>query len=279
MNVISGRTDVERLHSAPISIVSYGCLVGGKTSASPVAQRLMELKPKVVICDESHTVKNPKAKRTEILIPILHASRHAFLISGTPALARPNELFTQLHSLYPQRFSSHTAFAKRYCNAHRGRFGWDYSGSSNLEELHTILHKNIMIRRLKSEVLTQLPSKRRQRVVLDLRQNQVNERFMKMKKHRKKMMAALRRNNVPQGALESMRDAQRRMIMEAYPMAANAKVSVVKKYVKDLMDTVRSSEYSSDNKIIIFAHHLVRCYSHRRIHVTNHLKNTLTGSS
>lgn len=45
--------------------------------------------------------------------------------------------------------------------------------------------------------------------------------------------------------------------MEAYPMAAKAKVNLVKKYVKDLMDTVRSSEYSSDNKIIIFAHHLI----------------------
>ena len=42
----------------------------------------------------------------------------------------------------------------------------DYRGSSNLPELHGLLTRELMIRRRKEEVLTQLPSKRRTTVLL-----------------------------------------------------------------------------------------------------------------
>ncbi|CAI9577769.1 unnamed protein product, partial [Staurois parvus] len=47
------------------------------------------------------------------------------------------------------------------------RTQWDYRGASNLEDLHQRL-SSIMIRRLKNEVLTQLPPKIRQRIPFDL---------------------------------------------------------------------------------------------------------------
>ena len=39
-----------------------------------------------------------------------------------------------------------------------------YGGASNLAELNAVLKCSVMVRRLKKEVLTQLPSKRRQQV-------------------------------------------------------------------------------------------------------------------
>lgn len=45
-------------------------------------------------------------------------------------------------------------------------WGWDYSRSSNLGELKLLLEESIMIRRLKSEVLSQLPAKQRTVVVV-----------------------------------------------------------------------------------------------------------------
>lgn len=45
-------------------------------------------------------------------------------------------------------------------------WGWDYSGSSNLTELKILLEHSIMIRRLKSDVLSQLPAKQRKMVVV-----------------------------------------------------------------------------------------------------------------
>lgn len=44
---------------------------------------------------------------------------------------------------------------------------WDCRGASNLDELHQLL-SNVMIRRLKNEVLTQLPPKIRQYIPFDL---------------------------------------------------------------------------------------------------------------
>ena len=55
-------------------------------------------------------------------------------------------------------------FSSRYCAPKVGKYGWDLKGSSCLSELSYIMSKGIMIRRLKSEVLSELPPKRRQKI-------------------------------------------------------------------------------------------------------------------
>jgi SNF2 family DNA or RNA helicase len=84
-----------------------------------------------------------------------NASR-LLLLSGTPALARPVELYAQVHALDEKEFGTYSAYTKRYCNARRGRFGWDVTGCSNAHELHSKL-ATVMVRRLKRDVLSQLP--------------------------------------------------------------------------------------------------------------------------
>merc|ERR1719215_1649407 len=54
---------------------------------------------KCIICDESHMLKNMKTKRTKSILPILKASKRCLMLSGTPAFARPQELFPQLTSI------------------------------------------------------------------------------------------------------------------------------------------------------------------------------------
>jgi SWI/SNF-related matrix-associated actin-dependent regulator 1 of chromatin subfamily A len=49
----------------------------------------------------------------------------------------------------------------RYCAGRKTAFAWDYTGSSNMEELNIILAETMMLRRLKSEVMKQLPPKLR----------------------------------------------------------------------------------------------------------------------
>lgn len=46
----------------------------------------------VIIVDESHFLKNPKAVRTKTLIPLLTKAKRVLMLSGTPALARPAEV-------------------------------------------------------------------------------------------------------------------------------------------------------------------------------------------
>ena len=94
------------------------------------------------------------------------------LLSGTPALSRPIELYPQINILDPKLFPHVTDFGFRYCDGKKINYGpnrsrFDFSGSSNMEELSLILQKRLMIRRLKTDVLTQLPSKQRKMVILD----------------------------------------------------------------------------------------------------------------
>lgn len=58
-------------------------------------------------------------------------------------------------------------YAHRFPVRYRG--GWDFSNASNLDELQRRLRRTCMVRRLKAEVLTELPEKRRQIVRLDIK--------------------------------------------------------------------------------------------------------------
>jgi SNF2 family DNA or RNA helicase len=126
----------------------------------------------LVVIDEGHYCKNPKAKRTIALLgkwdrdpskvmPALQATRK-IVLTGSPILNRPIELQPILGFLDSATFGNFWAYAKRYCAAYKGQWGWDLSGASNLEELQRKLRTSVMIRRMKAEVLTELPPKRRQ---------------------------------------------------------------------------------------------------------------------
>lgn len=92
----------------------------------------------------------------------IRAKRRVFL-TGTPIVNRPVELWPLVRSLDPQGLGkSFWSYANRYCNATRTRFGLDTSGASNLDELQMRLRASVMVRRLKADVLTELPPKVRQ---------------------------------------------------------------------------------------------------------------------
>ena len=79
--------------------------------------------------------------------------KRLILLSDTPMLARPSELFNLVKMLRPDIFTEFIEFANRYCNPKDGPYGKDYSGASNVKELHHLLEGKIMIRRLKKDVL------------------------------------------------------------------------------------------------------------------------------
>lgn len=169
---------------ADIVIVNYDRLVGkpGKALRDQLLARDWDL----VISDECHALKNPKAQRTIAVLGaagkkktaksdakeaqpglIDRARRRAFL-TGTPILNKPVEIQPLLAALCPAEFGNFFKFALRYCNAHQERYGWDFSGASHLDELQERLREHVMVRRLKADVLKDLPPKRRQLIVLEV---------------------------------------------------------------------------------------------------------------
>ncbi|CDW80246.1 snf2 family n-terminal domain containing protein [Stylonychia lemnae] len=119
---------------------------------------------KVCVADEAHYLKSRDSKRSKHLIPILSKSKRVILISGTPMLAKPEEVYNLLKILRPDIIGKFTEFAARYCNPQQTPYKIDYGGNSCTKELHYVLSQSIMIRRLKKDVLSELPPKRRQKI-------------------------------------------------------------------------------------------------------------------
>lgn len=151
----------------------------------------------LIVLDECHYLKNVKSKRNNIVFgsavkPAIEAKRK-ILISGTPMVNRPIEIYPALHYLLPDKFRRKAAFGKKFCDLKKqywgqyGRSYWDYSGSSNVILLQAILKKYIMIRRLKSEVLKDLPVKMRQVIEIDLDSPEAEKLIDKEKKLAKKI--------------------------------------------------------------------------------------------
>ncbi|RKO82752.1 P-loop containing nucleoside triphosphate hydrolase protein, partial [Blyttiomyces helicus] len=206
---------------------------------------------RIVVADESHYLKSGTAKRTKAVVPILQKADHAMLLSGTPALSRPQELHTQISALL-DRFMTMNAFGQRYCDgkkvrvpgrlplsstistfaSHRrhlrvliqGRFGWDFSGNSNIHELHWFLERTVLIRRLKKNVLKQMPPKNRQRIVVDI-----------AAKKKKELEASLSKKS-------------RTLDPKMYTETGLAKLPSVLEYCEDLYS-------ETEKKFIVFAHH------------------------
>jgi SWI/SNF-related matrix-associated actin-dependent regulator 1 of chromatin subfamily A len=128
---------------------------------------LKQLRPKILIFDECHYIKNNQAQRTKAVKKLAKNIPHIIPISGTLILNRPREIYNSVHMVDPTMFPNYMEFAKRYCGAKHTIFGWDCDGATNLEELHEKL-KSLMIRRKKSEVLPQLPEKQKTLVPMKL---------------------------------------------------------------------------------------------------------------
>jgi SWI/SNF-related matrix-associated actin-dependent regulator 1 of chromatin subfamily A len=133
-----------------IWIVNYELL--GRFRPEIVAQPL-----DLLVLDEAHYIKSRTAARTKLAHLFSAVARHKVLLTGTPLLAHPAELWSLLHFLRPADWPNFYKFAHHYCAPVRTEWGWDFSGASNLEELNTRLRSGLMMRRLKRDVLSQLP--------------------------------------------------------------------------------------------------------------------------
>lgn len=129
---------------------------------------LFKIKARILIADECQNFKNNKAKRTKAIKRLRKKIPKFLPMSGTPIENRPIEIYNAVNMVDPTLFPSFWHFAQRYCGAKHNGFGWDFNGSSNTQELHNKLINSIMIRRMKSEVLTELPDKTYAHVPLEL---------------------------------------------------------------------------------------------------------------
>ncbi|KAK9080077.1 hypothetical protein SSX86_001752 [Deinandra increscens subsp. villosa] len=164
------------------------------------------------------------------------------LLSGTPALSRPIELFKQLEALYPNVYKNVHEYGNRYCQG--GVFGM-YQGASNHEELHNLIKATVMIRRLKKDVLSELPVKRRQQIFLDLADKdmkQINALFSELEVIKSKVKACKSKEEA-----ESLKFTEKNLINKIYTESAEAKIPAVLDYLGTVIE--------AGCKFLVFAHH------------------------
>ena len=188
----------------------------------------------MVVADESHCLKSNTTQRTKAALPLLSQARRCVCLTGTPALSRPIELFSQLQALQPRLFRGVHDYAARFCAG--GRFGYA-QGCSNVEELHGLLGALVLVRRLKRDVLDQLPPKIRTRIILPVQPSRSVQRLVQQ---------------LQELALGQDRHQSEQLMNQLYVQTAEMKAPACAEYLETLLEGA-----PADAKFLYFAHHSV----------------------
>jgi SWI/SNF-related matrix-associated actin-dependent regulator 1 of chromatin subfamily A len=245
-----------------ITIVNYDIL-------SKLSAKLHSVDWDAICCDEAHYLKNPEAKRTQAIVgkekkgqveaePI--KARKRVFLTGTPIPNRPIEGWPLFHYLDPVEFKSFFGYAKRYAAAASNGYGWDFSGSSNLPELQDKLRASIMIRRLKADVLKELPAKRRS--VIEIQAEDVDcvsleqEAWQRHEDAMLTMRTAVelaKASDDPQDykdAVDRLKEAAQASFTEMSQLRHDTAVAKIPYVIEHLRNVTENGA-----KVVVFAHH------------------------
>jgi len=231
VQILSGKTPFKT--TSQVLIINYDIL----PSWLP---ELIRRAPKALIGDEVHFIKNNKAQRTKAVKKLSKYIDHIIFLSGTPIENRPIEIFNAADILKPSLFKNYWSFAHRYCAPKHNGYGWDFSGASNIPELHEKL-QSIMIRRLKSEVLKELPDKNHVFVPIEL----TNDKEYRLAES--DFTKWLKVNKSPEAAEKASNAAALAEIEVLKQIASRGKMKYVKQWIDNFLQ--------SGEKLVVFATH------------------------
>lgn len=209
---------------------------------------VMGYNPDFIIIDECHRIKSLTARRTQKILGnnrknikgLVDKAAPVILLSGTPAPnGKPHELWPILYKLaggvigYLRYFS----FIKKYCSwADTGQEILITGASKNTsDELSVRLRgSGFMIRRLKADVLADLPAKRFKLVVFPADARLCNI----IEKEQEFSAEEIIKHGVPLGS--ALPELRREMGIAKVPQSVD--------YIKLLLE-------GGDEKVVVFAHH------------------------
>ncbi len=217
--------------AADITLVNYDILAAR-------LDQLRALQPKALVLDESHYCKNAAAKRTQAVQRLAaEVPRDGFVLAltGTPVINRPAELISQLRILGRlEDFGSGVKFGERF------------RGPDAHLRLHWHLRARCFVRRLKEDVLQQLPAKTRAVVPVEL-DNESEYRLAE-----RDLVAWLRSQPIDLRELDAKvaaaLRAERLVRLNALKLlAARGKLHAALRWIHDFC--------SSGERLVVFAHH------------------------
>ena len=221
----------DSLPEADVTILNYDILHAR-------AEQLAALGPRALLLDEAHYCKNPTAKRTQAVQRLAAAvppGGVVLALTGTPVVNRPAELVPQLRIL-----------GRLHEFGSGAQFGARFRGPDAHHRLHWHLRARCFVRRLKRDVLPQLPAKTRSVVPIEL-DNHAEYRLAESD-----LVAWLRSQPLDLGELDAKLAAalraERLVRLSALKLlAARGKLTGALAWIHDFL--------SSGERLVVFARH------------------------
>ena len=207
-------------------------------------ENLLEQKFDLLILDESQNIKNINSQTTKAVL-LLNAKKRVAL-SGTPIENNLLELYSLFKFLNPEMFGSVQQFTNNYIVPIQ-----KYSDISTIEELKKKIYP-FLLRRVKKEVLEDLPDKIEKLVYVDM--NDEHRRFYE--ERRKYYYSLLEKNTSSQGnfdkffVLQAINDLRH---IVSSPELESKKIISSKKEV--LIENVVEA-IENDHKVLVFVNYL-----------------------
>lgn len=231
--VLSSRTPTDI--TSDIVIINYEVL-------SYWLDALAAIKPRGLVFDESHYIKNPDSARTKAakaLAAKIKSKDMIFMLSGTPT---PNSVYDLVQPLTilgaMKAFGGQRKYIKRYCPPVQTQYGTSYARARHLDELHTNLKNSCLIRRTKEDCLD-LPAKIRVDIPIEVKINVDDFYSPYLAQMRKPTMAEAKRI-----AATITNDQKKGQIMAERAAAGTAKISAIVEHALDI-----------DGPLIVMVHH------------------------
>lgn len=231
ISIIKGTKD-QMNFDTDIVIINYDIL-------AKHVEKLSSMNWDYLIADESHYLKNYKTQRTKAYVEIYPQAKIKAHLTGTPIPNRPIEFFTQLTALGVFQKSDWYRYITRFCEGHQSEYGWDVKGASNLEELQEILRSTVMIRRLKRNVLTELPEKVRQIIPINCENKTFWDENKELLNKYKSYYDVLSNLSSDDASFEELSKLRHQLAL--------AKLDSCIEYIDDTLE--------DKDKVVVFAHH------------------------
>lgn len=230
---------------ADVVIINYDIL--GKKQGTGATVRFPELKStkwNMLISDESHMLKSKSSQRFKAFKMISHKDLSTLLLTGTPTMNKPIELWNLLRLVYAEKVivKDWMQFITRYCGGYKGKFGWVTDGATNTIELNKKLRDTCYIRREKRDVLKELPNVTKQIL---------NAPISNMRKYKKAVDDFIKYVREYQGEekAEKAQEAEHLVAIGAMrKLSAEGKVKFIEQYLKDWKELEKG-------KLLVFGIH------------------------
>ncbi len=215
-----------------------------------VISGLLKQNFRFVFIDEGHRFKTKEASRTVALFGgqtkklkssgLIYRAEHVSILSGTPLLNRPIELWPMLYAMAPELidFMSYQDFGFHFGGAFQDSRGhWHFTGSANEQELKNRIMGRFMQRITKKQVLKDLPDKVREVIVIDR-----DGRASDVKAMDQELMRKLRRS-----------DFEKPKELGDYAKVRHQNGLAKVQWVADFVDGILENDLTE--QVILFAHH------------------------